>query len=349
MSDAQLLALHTGDYSKLSDDELKGLHNPTPEPVKEAPGIMEALMRGAGQGATLGFRDEAQGLKADPHMGDAYRQARDSERASNDAAHQAHPWAYNIGQFGGGVVPATVAAPLAGASAVATGIGALAGLGNSQADVTQGAVAGAAKDTAIGGATGWGLNKVGSYIASKLGGAAPQEPVGAPAKDWNFPVAKSPAPPFDPANPPAAWQPKNPDAPFLQRNVKDIFSGGGSSAPAQPAPAPVEAPAAPAPTESRVGKTIGGVIGESLGKMVPIPGAGYAGSKLGEAAGTKIESAIKDGGLDKISEMLKSTPQAFGRWAPSLIQAAQRGGNALAVQHFLLMQNDPAYRKQVQQ
>lgn len=338
LSDAQLKALHSGDYSSLSDDELKSLHGGTSD---EGPGLVEALGRGFGQGGTLGFGEEIKAAVAHPSLGDEYRHERDSVRQANAAAKEAHPWAYGAGQIAGGFVPSMVAAPLAGAAKVATGIGGLMGLGNSTADVTQGDVGGAAVDTGIGAATGYGLSKVGSYIANKLGAGAPKAT--APSKGFEFPVAKSPAPAYDPANPPVGWQPKNPDANFLKPTAKDIFSGGGSTPPVTPAPG---APAT-APTESRWGRMAGGFVGEQLGKQIPIPGAGYMAGKAGEAIGTKIESAIKDGGLDKIAEILKSAPQAFGRWAPTLMQAAQRGGNALAVQHFLLMQQDAGYRQQV--
>lgn len=94
------------------------------------PGKMEALARGAGQGATLGFGDEinagvqAAGIKlagqtgSQKSLGQLYRENRDTFRREDAAAKAAHPWVYGAGQVAGG-------APLA----LATGGGAAAGAG----------------------------------------------------------------------------------------------------------------------------------------------------------------------------------------------------------------------------
>lgn len=50
-------------------------------------------------------------------------------------------------------------------------------------------------------------------------------------------------------------------------------------------------------------------------------------------------------GMDKLSSMLSSNPEAFGMYAPSLVQAAQRGPNALAAAHFVLSQKDSKYQQ----
>lgn len=49
--------------------------------------------------------------------------------------------------------------------------------------------------------------------------------------------------------------------------------------------------------------------------------------------------------FDKIGDMLKATPEFFGKYAAPLLQSAARGDQALAVTHYLLMQQDPTYQK----
>lgn len=54
-------------------------------------------------------------------------------------------------------------------------------------------------------------------------------------------------------------------------------------------------------------------------------------------------------GLDTISKALQSAPQTFGKFAPQLQQAAQRGQAALAATHFLLSQQEQDYRSMVEE
>jgi hypothetical protein len=49
-------------------------------------------------------------------------------------------------------------------------------------------------------------------------------------------------------------------------------------------------------------------------------------------------------GLDKLGDILKASPQAFGKYAGVLQQASMRGSNGLAATNFLLQQTDPEYR-----
>ena len=53
-------------------------------------------------------------------------------------------------------------------------------------------------------------------------------------------------------------------------------------------------------------------------------------------------------GADKVADLVSQTPEVFGKWAPALQDAAQRGSQSLAVTHYLLQQNDPDFRKHVQ-
>jgi len=52
---------------------------------------------------------------------------------------------------------------------------------------------------------------------------------------------------------------------------------------------------------------------------------------------------------DKIPELLKMNPERFGKYAQVLGRAAQAGGEAVGLRHWLLMNNDPEYRKMIRQ
>lgn len=160
----------------------------------EQPSILETAVGKLANGASLGFVDElAGGLEAagqaagvkglggkikDIGLTDegptldfdklkqAYIQGRDKERLSQGAMSNAHPIVAGVSDLAGSIatLPATGAVTLAGRVLTAAGLGAIAGLGSSQADLTQGDFAGAAKDTAIGGALGGALQYGGEKI-----------------------------------------------------------------------------------------------------------------------------------------------------------------------------------------
>lgn len=182
-------------------------------PPSDKPGAGEAFATGASQGATLGFGDEimaamdATGFN-DPKRGnfsvpgaiadvagqisrgenpiDKYRATRDFIRNRMAQGHEAHPWAFNAGNIAGSVATAPIIPAVAGwGGAAKTGatLGAIQGLGGSNADLTQGDVGGAAKDTAVGGGLGAAtgvaakagtdvLGKVVDYLSGKLAGTA---------------------------------------------------------------------------------------------------------------------------------------------------------------------------------
>lgn len=50
-------------------------------------------------------------------------------------------------------------------------------------------------------------------------------------------------------------------------------------------------------------------------------------------------------GFDKLGDILKSAPQVFGKFAPVLQNAAQRGTQALGAAHFILQQSNPEYQE----
>lgn len=47
---------------------------------------------------------------------------------------------------------------------------------------------------------------------------------------------------------------------------------------------------------------------------------------------------------DNLADVVAKTPQALGKFAKPLAAAAARGGNALAANHFVLLQTNPEYR-----
>lgn len=146
--------------------------------------------RGAAQGATFGFADElagAAGAAGDVLTGqttmekilDAYRQNLEESRQAFKQAEERSPTAFTVGNVGGGILtglatagaaPALVGARgaaalanlrnagtlgrIAEAGAIGAGSGAVAGLGTSEADLTQGEVGEALKDVGTGAAFG---------------------------------------------------------------------------------------------------------------------------------------------------------------------------------------------------
>lgn len=156
---------------------------------------------GAVEGATMGFADELAGaakaagidplspvpLIAQPIIQagkdisngtnpvDRYRQARDFVRAKMEAARAENPKSFMGGQFGGAAASMLIPgmAPVRGAKALqiakmGSAIGAAQGLGESEADLTHGDVAGAAKDTASGAAAGALISGAGSGVGKAL-------------------------------------------------------------------------------------------------------------------------------------------------------------------------------------
>lgn len=132
---------------------------------------LRSALGGLQQGTTLGFGDELGGLAGalgskaggdKRSFSDLYQEARDANRADYKQMQADNPTAYLAGNVGGSLL----AAPAAGLGALGTG--AAIGLGNSNADLTQGNVGGALADTAIGAGTGYLANKALNYGGSQL-------------------------------------------------------------------------------------------------------------------------------------------------------------------------------------
>lgn len=157
----------TGERADDSDEWAKAVRAGLAE---DKPSTAEAVGRGAVQGATAGFSDEAvggvkgglarivRGMYNMAHSIDSrapasdvdpvkvYVDARDAERGKNAAASEAHPIAYGAGEVGGGM-----ALP-GGSLAKAAGAGLISGLGHSDTKDVGDAATGAAL-----GAAGYGV------------------------------------------------------------------------------------------------------------------------------------------------------------------------------------------------
>lgn len=173
-------------------DELKGANDALAYGADESP-VVTALsaMSPAGMGKNVSemVMNHILGRKNGSDTIQTYEKSRDAERTANREARTRSPVAYNAGQVGGAV--ATSVIPGGGAAKLAA-TGAAEGLGASEADLLEGDVVGAARDTAIGGATGLafaGAGKIAGKLAGKLTPAVKPERFADPY----LPVQEAPA------------------------------------------------------------------------------------------------------------------------------------------------------------
>lgn len=157
-------------------DELAGLgqaylSHATKQAGDAAPGVLDAL------GIESRFLNEIPGVE------ETYRRTRDEEREANERAASESPWAYGLSEFAGGVaspvnkllMPFKIGskAPLLKRALTAAGNaiapGALAGLGQSKADLAKGEYEQAAIDEALGAGTGTLLAPLAEAGVDKLG------------------------------------------------------------------------------------------------------------------------------------------------------------------------------------
>lgn len=175
------------DFDKETDlasdfDNEQDLGVRTPAQAPEATGgALETAgdtLRGAAQGVTFGLADELAGsigaagevLSGQTELQnalEAYRRQRDESRAAYKAAEERSPTAFTTGNILGGIATAIptaglgaaaqgagLAARLGSAAKVGAAAGGVAGLGTSEADLTQGDIGGVAADVASGIGTG---------------------------------------------------------------------------------------------------------------------------------------------------------------------------------------------------
>lgn len=162
---------------------------------------------GALMGGSLGFADEAEGgIKAlanapgnKKSLKELYQQYREVARQKYDEAQKENPKSYLAGNLAGGVATGVATGGLGEGIAGAAGLGALTGLGSSNADLTKGDIKGAAIDTGVGGVLGAGAgalaNKVGSALApealSQRAGAAAVRGLGGKVTPQNVAVGNT--------------------------------------------------------------------------------------------------------------------------------------------------------------
>lgn len=84
--------------------------------------------------------------------------------------------------------------------------------------------------------------------------------------------------------------------------------------------------------------------GIGLGSAIGGPIGGYAGYKAAKQLTPKVIPTIRSG-IDKVSEILQSNPNALGRFLPALQSAMQRGKESLNSTLFILKQREPEFRQ----
>lgn len=143
----------------------------------------ESALRGAAQGASLGFADEIAGgasalydvATTDKELSDLkplYKLHRDESRSSFKKAKEDNPGSYTAGEVGGGiastVIPGLNAGKgIAGAAKAAAKIGALAGFGSSDKEDAVDLAIDSAIGATVGGVAGAGLAKAGDLVSKK--------------------------------------------------------------------------------------------------------------------------------------------------------------------------------------
>jgi hypothetical protein len=165
--------LYDGDPAQATEAVRAGGHIEGSRAHKVAStGKLESFGRGAAQGASFGFADELVGALKHVFTDKTYSQARDEYRDNDAIAHEANPITSIAGNVGGSVATSILpfgqvakGASLWQQAKVGAGLGSIAGLGASEADVTEGDIGGAVSDTLKGAAIGGGTSAL-------VGGAA---------------------------------------------------------------------------------------------------------------------------------------------------------------------------------
>lgn len=139
--------------------------------------MLESGLRGAAQGVSFGFADEATGTLESLFSDKSYQQARDESRKAYEAAQKANPNTYLAGDIGGSIATAFIpglgalnagkGAKLAEVAAKGALQGGLGGLGRSEGDAGK-----QLQDTATGAILGGATGAIASKAGDLLGKAA---------------------------------------------------------------------------------------------------------------------------------------------------------------------------------
>lgn len=154
--------------------------------ISDEIGGTESLLRGAAQGASLGFADEITGGIESLFTDKTYEQARDESRSNYDRAKQANPGTYATGEIGAGIGTAFIpglniakGASLAKAAGQAALLGGATGAGYSEANDIGGLASDTALGAGVGGVVGGAAQKLAPLVGKgfnaagkKLGGYA---------------------------------------------------------------------------------------------------------------------------------------------------------------------------------
>lgn len=86
-----------------------------------------------------------------------------------------------------------------------------------------------------------------------------------------------------------------------------------------------------------------------IGGLLDVASAGIGGAPAAigrRLLSPRISSSLAVG-ADKLADIVSMSPQALGRYSKVLQDAAQRGGQSLAITNYVLQQSDPEYRKHI--
>lgn len=384
----------------ISDDEMAELE--ASQPVKEKkiisddemaqmeaagkPSQTESGMRGLAQGVSMGYADELTGgaealweaAKGDPRtFGELYKQFRDESRKNYDAAKEANPKTYMAGQVGGAVgtslIPGVGLAKGAGLLASAGKLGALGaaeGLGASEADLLEGDIAGAARDTAIGAGVGAAAGAALPAAKKGLQFLAESPTLARVAKMQPGPrLAEKGLEYLDLADPVVAPKPgkaltdmtADEIAEFMAKTTQKTPTGMRGMTPAglatkeaaektaeeaaKPRSAPSMLDAFRGEAPSMAGKSFGRNVTEQVGGRLGAYGAGgipFVGGVPAALQGASDAALVAQQGAKFTLESI--IPRLGPQFQNVLRQAATRGPESLAATHYVLQQTNPQYR-----
>lgn len=311
---------------------------------------LEAAARGAKQSASLGFSDEGSGLVdallsktgtlltggapnpyADKSFSEVYKSGRDEERQADVKARKDSPGSFLAGSVAGGLATPSLGAGIAPIA----GLGALAGLGGSEASN----IVGMAKDTAIGtgigalgGLAGAGLNKLSSGASKALDAGADEMTIlatGATGKQaMQFPpgtarrIREEGLLSFGSKAKDLAGKLEGTDDPVMQ-----LVHAAASKRAAQQAQEPLV--------------SMKDLLSMGAGTVVAGP-AGLAAPIARKVVERRAPSALAVS-MDKASKML----EGGGKFSAVLKKASEATPRGLAITHFMLGSSNPEYQEEL--